>query len=115
MYGLLDAAGIPYEREKRLASKKYGVVKSYDIYFPATDTYVELHGTFWHADPSIYFDTAKLTPVQRHNLRNDLVKEDIVKSEHSRRLFIVWEREVAESPAAVSACLRAWATRAPVL
>lgn len=65
----------------------------YDFFIPKTNTLIELHGTFWHADPRIYDHSKFLYPVQKRNLENDVKKAEFAKR-NGYNLAVIWEKDV---------------------
>jgi G:T-mismatch repair DNA endonuclease (very short patch repair protein) len=63
----------------------------YDFLLPDR-TLVEVHGTFWHADPRRY-DPGALTPTQRRNLLHDVDKK-LFAAARGYRLKVVWEADL---------------------
>jgi G:T-mismatch repair DNA endonuclease (very short patch repair protein) len=63
----------------------------YDFLLPGK-MLVEVHGTYWHADPRRY-DTKNLTPDQRRNLVHDIDKKHFAAA-RGYRLKVVWEAEL---------------------
>lgn len=64
----------------------------FDFYVPATNTLIEVHGTFWHADPRFYSVT-NLTPIQKRNVENDRKKAAHAKAK-GYTLQVLWEADV---------------------
>lgn len=94
VYNLLKKMDIEFIPQKEITSANYSVNKIYDIYLPAVEIFIELHGGFWHADPRFYPDDKKLKPVQLKNIINDRIKEDIVVNELNKRLVVIWEHDI---------------------
>jgi G:T-mismatch repair DNA endonuclease (very short patch repair protein)/predicted DNA-binding protein YlxM (UPF0122 family) len=84
---ILDASGIVYEQQYRLGRFLF------DFYLPATHTLLEVHGTFWHADPRIYSHD-RLSRIQQRNVANDL-KKAAYATTHGYRLQVLWEADVS--------------------
>lgn len=64
----------------------------YDFFLPDSNTLVEVHGTFWHADPRRYADR-RLSPIQIRNVANDKRKAEYAE-DHGYKLKIIWEADV---------------------
>jgi len=64
----------------------------FDFYLPATNTLIEVHGTFWHADPRVYEGKA-LTPIQSRNLANDKRKEERAIKD-AFNFQVMWEKDI---------------------
>ena len=110
VHDMLRSSRLSFEPWKRVTSERFATCKEYDIYFPETDAYVEIHGSYWHADPRFYGDASQLFPVQRHNLANDQIKAAIVQEELGRPLYVVWEHDVYAHPDKTLALLTHYAT-----
>jgi len=82
---LLDEAGVEYRWQFPLGRYVY------DFLLP-DKTLVEVHGTYWHADPREYEGRA-LTPEQRRNRLHDLDKK-LYAAARGYRLKVVWEKEL---------------------
>jgi G:T-mismatch repair DNA endonuclease (very short patch repair protein) len=81
-----ENAGIRYLQQYRVGRFVF------DFYLPDTNTLIEAHGTFWHADPRFY-DHEHLSPIQRRNVENDRRKaERALKGGYS--LEIIWEADL---------------------
>lgn len=81
---MLDAAGVAYRWQFPLGPYVY------DFLLP-NRTLVEVHGTYWHADPRRY-DPKALTPDQRRNLLHDIDKRFFAAGK-GYRLRVVWEAD----------------------
>ena len=81
---MLDAAGVDYRWQFPLGPYVY------DFLLP-NRTLVEVHGTYWHADPRRY-DPKALTPDQRRNLLHDIDKK-FFAARRGYRLKVVWEAD----------------------
>ena len=84
---LLDAAGVDYRWQFPLGQYVY------DFLLP-NRTLVEVHGTYWHADPRSY-EGKTLTPDQRRNLLHDVDKR-LYAASRGHRLKVVWEADIRE-------------------
>jgi len=75
-----------------------------DFFFPRFNLVVEMNGTYFHADPTLYPNRGAL---DRHQLKNVARYERKVRWLHSKgyRLVEVWERENAFAEAKVIAPL----------
>jgi G:T-mismatch repair DNA endonuclease (very short patch repair protein) len=82
---LLEAAGVDYRWQFPLGTYVY------DFLLPDR-TLVEVHGTYWHADPRRY-DPKTFTPTQRRNLLHDVDKKFFAASK-GYRLKVVWEADL---------------------
>ncbi len=83
---ILTSEGLEFTQQFRLGRFVY------DFHVPATNTLVEAHGTFWHADPRFY-DHSSLSPIQARNVANDARKATQAKRE-GFALRIIWESDV---------------------
>lgn len=84
---ILDRMGIVYQQQYRLS--RY----SYDFYAPAINALVEVHGTFWHADPRFY-QADNLSAIQYRNRANDQRKAECAE-QHGYGLLVFWEYDIA--------------------
>jgi G:T-mismatch repair DNA endonuclease (very short patch repair protein) len=83
---LLDAAGVEYRWQFPLGPY------AYDFLLP-NKLLVEVHGTYWHADPRVY-EGRVLTPNQRRNRLHDVDKK-LFAAARGYRLETVWEADLA--------------------
>jgi G:T-mismatch repair DNA endonuclease (very short patch repair protein) len=83
---MLDAAGVAYIPQYRVGRFVF------DFYLPATHTLLEVHGTFWHADPRVYYH-GRLTQVQRRTVAND-ARKTAYALRQGYHLAILWEADV---------------------
>jgi len=84
---LLDAAGVDYRWQFPLGTY------AYDFLLPDR-LLIEVHGTYWHADPRSYEGKA-LTPDQRRNRLHDLDKK-LFAASRGYRLKVVWEADLVK-------------------
>lgn len=84
---ILDYMGIVYQWQYRLS--RY----SYDFHIPSINALVEVHGTFWHADPRFY-KPDQLSAIQHRNLANDRCKADCA-TQNGYALLIFWEYDIS--------------------
>lgn len=75
----------------------------YDFYLPDTNTLIEIHGTFWHADPRFY-SIKDYSAIQHRNTANDQRKADRAK-EDGYNFLTFWEHDIYNAPIAVIAAL----------
>jgi G:T-mismatch repair DNA endonuclease (very short patch repair protein) len=87
---LLEAAGVEYRWQFPLGPYVY------DFRLP-NRLLVEVHGTYWHADPRSY-EGAVLTRDQRRNRLHDLDKK-LFAAARGYRLQVVWEADLNRSGA----------------
>lgn len=85
---MFDAAGVDYRWQFRLGQYVY------DFLLP-NRLLVEVHGTYWHADPRSY-ETKTLTPDQRRNRLHDMDKM-IFAAGQGYRLKVIWEADLTRS------------------
>jgi G:T-mismatch repair DNA endonuclease (very short patch repair protein) len=83
---MFDAAGLSYQQQYALGRFVF------DFYLPATHTLVEVHGTFWHADPRKYEPDA-LSPIQQRNVANDAKKAAHAMA-CGYALTVLWEADM---------------------
>jgi G:T-mismatch repair DNA endonuclease (very short patch repair protein)/DNA-binding CsgD family transcriptional regulator len=83
---MLDMMSVQYECQYRIGRFLF------DFYVPFFNLLIEVHGTFWHADPRRY-NHLQLTPIQQRNVSND-----VRKSERAIRdgfnLIVFWESDI---------------------
>ncbi len=84
---LMDRRAIDYRWQFRLGPYVY------DFLLPGR-VLVEVHGTYWHADPRVY-SPDRLTPDQRRNVVHDLDKRRHA-ARSGYRLVVVWEADINE-------------------
>ena len=82
---LLDAAGVDYRWQFPLGPY------AYDFLLPDR-LLVEVHGTYWHADPRRY-EGKILTPDQRRNRLHDVDKK-LFAASRGYRLTVIWEADI---------------------
>ena len=82
---MLEAAGVDYRWQFPLG--RY----AYDFLLPDR-LLVEVHGTYWHADPRSY-EGRTLTPDQRRNRLHDVDKK-LFAASRGYRLKVVWETDL---------------------
>jgi G:T-mismatch repair DNA endonuclease (very short patch repair protein) len=82
---LLDAAGVEYRWQFPLGRYVY------DFLLPVK-VLIEVHGTYWHADPRRY-EGRTLTPDQRRNQLHDLDKK-LLAASRGYRLKVGWEADL---------------------
>jgi len=83
---MFDEQGVNYVQQYRVGRYLF------DFYLPDTNTLVEVHGTFWHADPRFY-DHNNLSKTQRRNVENDKRKAQRAERD-GYKLRIIWEHDV---------------------
>jgi G:T-mismatch repair DNA endonuclease (very short patch repair protein) len=83
----LDEAGVDYQWQFRLGRFVY------DFLLPGRRL-VEVHGTYWHADPRFHPDDS-LTPAQRRNRVHDLRKR-MHAADQGYRYVPVWEHDIEQ-------------------
>jgi len=97
LYGILDAAGIVYEKELRLYDN--GTYRSYDIVFQEHAAVLELNGDFWHANPNKFRpgDIINLPHIGKTPVteiwRRDTEKKCLAES-RGYDVFYLWECEL---------------------
>jgi G:T-mismatch repair DNA endonuclease (very short patch repair protein) len=84
---MLDAAGVEYRWQFPLGHYVY------DFLLPDR-LLVEVHGTYWHADPRSY-QGKMLSPDQRRNRLHDLDKK-LFAASRGYRLKVVWEADLVK-------------------
>ena len=86
---ILDALNIEYSYQEPLE----GFV--YDFWLPQTDTYIEVHGDFWHCNPDAGYENPQY-PVQERSVENDKKKEKVIE-ENDKDLLVFWETDINEN------------------
>jgi len=97
---LLETLGIKHEAQ--FAIETY----VFDFWLPEHNTLIECDGTFWHADPRRYPDKSQLSKIQKRNVANDKVKNEVAKNA-GFNLIRLWEHDVMENPNSVLENLKA--------
>lgn len=64
---------------------------SYDIYSPLINSFIEMHGHFWHEPKTI--DSSKLQRLLNKNLENDKIKENIA-NKLDKRYVVFWDNDI---------------------
>jgi len=82
---LLDEADVDYQWQFRLGRFVY------DFLLPGRNI-VEVHGTYWHADPRFH-DEARLAPQQRRNRLHDIRKR-FAATGRGYKYRVVWEHDL---------------------
>jgi G:T-mismatch repair DNA endonuclease (very short patch repair protein) len=100
---MLDAAGVEYRWQFPLGRYVY------DFLLPDR-LLVEVHGTYWHADPRSY-EGRMLTPDQRRNYLHDLDKR-LFAASRGYRMKVVWEADLVKRGATLQDLLQIDPTRA---
>ena len=96
---LLDDMGIVYQWQAKL----HRFVFDFLVY--DARLFIEVHGTFWHADPRFYnHDTLK--PTQERNCVNDVRKAEAARAA-GYRLLVLWEHDIMTTPVLVTNQVRA--------
>jgi G:T-mismatch repair DNA endonuclease (very short patch repair protein)/predicted DNA-binding protein YlxM (UPF0122 family) len=83
---ILDMMGVQYECQYRIGRFLF------DFYVPYFNLLIEVHGTFWHADPRRY-SHLELTPIQQRNVSNDARKSERAIRD-GFNLIIFWESDI---------------------
>jgi G:T-mismatch repair DNA endonuclease (very short patch repair protein) len=82
---MFEAAGVDYRWQFQLGPYVY------DFLLPDR-LLIEVHGTYWHADPRFY-EGKMLTPDQRSNRLHDIDKR-LFAAGRGYRLKVVWEADL---------------------
>ncbi len=93
---MFEAAGVDYRWQFPLGPYVY------DFLLPDRRL-VEVHGTYWHADPRSY-EGKTLTPDQHRNRLHDMDKK-LFAAGRGYRLKVVWEADIRAGWVAVSGLL----------
>lgn len=94
---MLDAAGVEYRWQFRLGRYVY------DFLLPGR-LLVEVHGTYWHADPRRY-EGRTLAPDQRRNRLRDVDKR-LFAANRGYRFKVVWEADLTRRGVALADLLK---------
>lgn len=86
---LLDKAGVAYEQQYRIGRFLF------DFFLPESNTLIEVHGTFWHADPRKY-GNKPLSKIQQRNVANDVRKAERTARD-GYKFVVLWEYDVYHS------------------
>lgn len=84
----LNYFGIDFEEQKYIRDIK----AYYDFWLPDYDVYIEIHGDFWHCNPTSDYSEA-VYDCQKKNLENDKVKQNWCK-ENNKELHVFWEYDI---------------------
>ena len=90
---MLETAGVDYRWQFPLGRYVY------DFLLP-DQLLVEVHGTYWHADPRVY-EGRILTPSQRRNRLHDIDKK-LFAADQGYRLKVIWEADLARRGATLA-------------
>lgn len=83
---ILDRMGVEYVWQYRIGRFVF------DFFIPSTRLLIEVHGTFWHADPRFY-KSRKLTPIQQRNIDND-GRKALQALNDGYQLTVLWEYDI---------------------
>lgn len=92
---ILETVGFEYEDQEYVRDIK----AFYDFYLPETDTYIEVHGDFWHCNPDTEFEEPEYE-CQRKNLKRDKEKSEWCE-ENDKDLLVFWETDIQNNRQAV--------------
>lgn len=90
---LLNERNIVFVQQFRISNYLY------DFFLPEYNLIIEVHGTFWHADPRFYSSKA-LTITQVKNVTNDARKE-LKAKDQGYQFCVLWEYDIETSPATI--------------
>jgi len=76
----------------------------YDFYLPDHNLIIEIDGSYYHADPRVVSED-KLTPMHKHNMRVDELKNKWALS-HGIPILRIWEKDIYDAPVKVLEALR---------
>lgn len=85
---ILETVGFEYEDQEYVRDIK----AFYDFYLPETDTYIEVHGDFWHCNPDTEFEDPEYE-CQRKNLKRDKEKREWCE-QNGKDLLVFWETDI---------------------
>lgn len=86
---ILDTLDIEYSHQKPVEEFVY------DFWLPETDTYIEVHGDFWHCKPDTRHENPKYK-AQKITVKNDKKKEELIE-ENEKDLLVFWETDINEN------------------
>lgn len=86
---ILEFLDIDYIHQKSLEGF------AYDFYLPKTDTYIEVHGDYWHCNPDTKFKEPQ-NEAQKRSIQNDKKKERVIE-ENEKDLLVFWETDINEN------------------
>lgn len=89
----LKEHSIRYESQFKILKYRY------DYYLPDFNLIIEVHGDYWHANPTVYLHKS-LNDIQLVCRENDNVKKELLKSK-GISLFVVWEYDIKHTPTTV--------------
>lgn len=87
-YDALALLGLDFERQ---ASIGHFIV---DAYVPALKLVIEVHGDYWHCNPTVYPDGPQ-NAIQRKDIKRDRAKRTYLHR-HGYQLVELWERDIRE-------------------
>jgi len=67
----------------------------FDFHVKNTNILIEVHGDYWHCNPSVYVN-GPINDWQRKSIRRDFCKRDKAKQLGYHRL-VIWEKDIKES------------------
>lgn len=86
---ILDTLDIEYSYQESLERFVY------DFWLPQTDTYIEVHGDYWHCKPDTRHENPEYE-AQKRNVETDKKKEELIE-EKGKELLIFWETDINEN------------------
>ncbi len=86
---ILETLGIEYEHQKPFEGF------AYDFYLPKTDTYIEVHGDFWHCNEDAGYGNPKYD-TQKRTVKNDKMKEKVIE-QNDKDLLVFWETNIEKN------------------
>ena len=87
----ISIIGVKYERQWFIKE----IRQFCDVYFPETNTVLEINGDFWHANPNMY-KTGPKYKCQIDRIAKDKIKYDYLKN-HDISLIVIWEHDIVNS------------------
>ena len=92
---ILETVGIEYTDQKHEEIGGSMVGAFYDFYLPETDTYIEVHGDFWHCNPDAGYGEPRYA-AQERNVKRDKEKRQWCE-ENDKDLLVFWETDINEN------------------
>jgi len=96
--GVLDDMEIKYIKQYPIWSsypRTEKTVRFYDFYLTDYNKIIEVHGDYWHANPTKYLDRNNLSQIQKETVVNDA---DKVKRamDVGKEVFVIWEEHTKD-------------------
>lgn len=106
---ILNESNIKYEREY-FVKNEFGKKFYFDFYIPDLNKIIEVHGDYWHANPSLYNENTVLSNRQKENIIQDIKKQMYCKS-NNIEMLIIWEQDIYINPTKVKNIILEYASK----